>query len=102
MAITIINSTNEKPLLFTFLFSIALNLIEALGELYPVILQRVLILELLPGATLMWSVDSWQIGKKIVLEAQIECLVRNLHIIPVLGRIKLLEVHLTQEFGLEQ
>ena len=50
----------------------------------------------------MWSVDSRQIGKKIVLEAQIECLVRNLHIIPVLGGIKLLEVHLSQEFGLEQ
>ena len=80
----------------------ALNFIKSLGPLNPVVLQGIGVFELLPGSTLMGAMNDGEVGEEEVLHANLECLVRNRYVKPILFGIEFMEVEMAEKLGRQE
>ena len=75
-----------------------LDLIKSLGPLNPVVLQGVGVFELLPGSTLVRAMNNGEVGEEEVLHANLERLVRNRYVKPILFGVEFMEVETAEKF----
>ena len=76
----------------------ALNFIKPLGPLNPVVLQGIRVFELLPGSALVRAMNNGEVGEEVILHANLECLMRNRYVKPILLGVEFMEVKTAEKF----